>query len=221
MTQSTTLMHSSRITTPILDRWPHQLVRFILQLPDNISILILEKSCALPSLSLSLHLCPTQAFMSICPPCPLKYPFQDPLKNPTFFSRLINLTIQSKTLHQFHTLHQLTLPEMNPLTFQERLQLSYQQINLHQVLLIPQNSTLLVELPQACLTISSAKKRTHLTSYIRTKFPLSQWIPSNIPMVDLISDPPYTPSNSTSGYPYPLPPKQTPAKPTHIVSPNQ
>ena len=46
-------------------------------------------------------------------------------------------------------------------------------------------------------------------------------LPYDIPMVEPISAPPSTPSHSTSGDPYPLPPKQKPEELNHIVSQKQ
>ena len=51
--------------------------------------------------------------MSNPPPEP---PHHIPLKNPPIFYQLIHLTIQRKNLPQFHILHQVTLPDLNPLT---------------------------------------------------------------------------------------------------------
>ena len=58
------------------------------------------------------------------------------------------------SLLQFQIIHQVTLPDLNPLSFQKLLHLSYQQKNLHQFFIMTQKSTLPVEIPQASIIYS-------------------------------------------------------------------
>ena len=105
-------------------------------------------------------------------------PCKIPLKNHPIFSPHIYLTSQGKSLPQFQILHQVTLPKLNPHTYQNILQLKYLQKNLHQLFPPLQKSTLQSEIPQYFLIY------THLSSHQKnlphfffcTKFPLSQWI---------------------------------------------
>ena len=113
----------------------------------------------------------------------------------------------------------MTLPELNPHTYQNLLQLKYLQKNLHKLLLPPKTYTLPVDIPQDLLIHSSKKPPEELNSLLvpETNFHspsedtsiLPYHIPFDNPMVEHISPPPSTPSNSTIGDLYPLQPKQT------------
>ena len=124
--QSITPRNYSRLTTPILYRIPHQTFNFLLQLPENILLLIVDYKGALPPLPLPLHPRPMLAVLSPFPICPLKHPFQIPLIKHQIFTQHIHLTSQRNSLPQFQIPHQVTLPELNPLNFQKLLQLRYQ-----------------------------------------------------------------------------------------------
>ena len=133
MTKSSTSRHFSILTTPILN----------LRLPKITSPLILGNNCSLPPLPLPLH--PLQMWVSLQAPC------QIPQKKHLFFSPHIHLTNQGNSLPQFQILHQVTLPGLNPNTYQNIIQLNYLQTKLHQIFIPPQESTLPVEIPHACL----------------------------------------------------------------------
>ena len=143
--------HSSKITTLILNFWPPQSFSFLIQIPNTISILILGKKRVLPPLPLPLHLHPMRAALLPCQPWAPRTPSHNPLRNPPIFYPHIHLTNQGKVLPQFQIIDQATLPEMNPHTWQNLLQLNYLQKNLHHFLRLPQKSTLPVDIPQSWL----------------------------------------------------------------------
>ena len=151
MKQTITPRHYSRTTTTILDLQPPQLVIFILHLPKNISPLILDQKSVLSPLPLPMNLWPMPAILPTCPPWTLKHSFQIPLRSPKIFSQHTHLTGQMNILPQFRILHQLTLPELNPLDCQKLLHLIYQKKNLHKFLLLTENSTPPVDISQSCL----------------------------------------------------------------------
>ena len=141
MKQSIKTRHSFRITTPILDLRPPKSVSFLLHLLDNISLPILDKKRALPPLPLPLHPHPMWAVLPPCTPFPRKHPFHINLRIPPILSQQNHLTIQRKSLPQFQIPHQVNIPELKPLACYKLIQLSYQQKNLHQFLLLNQKST--------------------------------------------------------------------------------
>ena len=78
---------------------------------------------------------------------------------------------------QLQILHQVTLPDINHLTLQKLLQMRYQQKNLHKLFLLPQNSSLTVEILQACLIYYHLRfQQKNLSHFLfLNQTPLSQW----------------------------------------------
>ena len=81
----------------------------------------------------------------------LQTPCQISPKKHQIFSPPTHLKIQGKSLPPIQILHQVTLPELNPNTLHNLIQLNYLQNKLHQLLIPPKKYTPPLEISQACL----------------------------------------------------------------------
>ena len=98
---------------------------------------------------------------------------------------------QGKSLSQIPNLHQETLPELNPSTYQYMTQLDNLQKNLHQLFITPQNILSQCKHPKIALYtyVWSATRRSYLTSCFYTNCPISHWISNKITISDTIWQP--------------------------------
>ena len=97
----------------------------------------------------------------------MKHPFQINLRIPPIFCQHTHLIIKRNSLPQFHILHQVALPELKTLSCQKLLYLSYQQKNLHQILILTQKSILPVDIPQDFLIYSHLSyQQNNLTEFL-------------------------------------------------------
>ena len=123
MKQSIASRHSSSITTPSQIYSPAAWDHFF---PDMRS----EAHAATAAADTATAPAPN-AVLPPFPPWTQNHPPQIPLSNCPIFSQHIHLKIQIQILPKFQILHQVTLPDLNPLTFQNLFQMIYQQKNLH------------------------------------------------------------------------------------------
>ena len=119
----------------------------------------------------------------------------NPLSNPTeesyTFSPHIHMTSQGKIPPQLQILHQVTLPDFKPHTYQDIIKLNNIQKNLHKFLLPPQNILSQWKYPKLFLSTSiwAATRRSCLAYFFCNKLPLYQCKSLKITISDPIWQP--------------------------------